>query len=109
MLNINAKEIWEEARQAGALTPEVEAELANARARGIENMLDNLDNRDYFQMEVSVDYMTDEQVGRLVNGLSGIRLAGLIGCLKPPQIERLLPHIKSEKQRQHIQGLLTEQ
>ena len=105
-MNISAKEIWEEARQAGALTPEVEAYLAKERAEGIANMLDNLNQRDFFQMSMSVDYMTDEQISRMVNKLSLIRLIGLINYLKPHQIERLLPHIKSEKQRQYIQGLL---
>ena len=109
MLNINAKEIWEEARQAGALTPEVESHLAKERAEGIEILLSNLENRDYIQMSLPFDAMTDEQVGRLADGLSGIRLAALVAYLKPYQIERLLPHIKSEKQRQLIQGLLAEE
>jgi hypothetical protein len=109
MLNINAKEIWDEVRREGGLTPEVEAQLARERAEGIEILLNNLDNRDYIQMTLPFDSMTDEQVSRLVNGLSGIRVAGLISYLTPTQIERLLPHIKSEKQRQLIQDLMSEQ
>jgi Mg/Co/Ni transporter MgtE len=54
------------------------------------------------------DDMSDEQVGHMVNTLSSLRLVGLIGSLKPEQIERALPLIKSEKQRQLIQELLTE-
>ncbi|MEI6043741.1 MAG: hypothetical protein WCS37_05040 [Chloroflexota bacterium] len=109
MLKINSKEIWEEARRAGALTPEVEAHLARERAAGIEILLSDLDNREYFQMTRAFDHMTDEQVNRLVDGLGGLRLAGLIGRLKPYQVERLLPHIKSEKHRLSIQNLMTEQ
>jgi hypothetical protein len=109
MLKINAKEIWEEARREGALTPEVEAHLAKERAEGIEILLNDLDNHAYIQMSLPFDHMTDEQVSRLVNGLSGIRIAGLISYLKPYQIERLLPFIKSETQRQSIQNLLAEQ
>jgi len=107
-MKINAKEIWEEARRAGALTPEVEAYLAKERAEGIANMLDNLDNRDFLQMSMSVDYMTDEQISRMVNKLSLIRLIGLINYLKPYQIERLLPHL-NEKDRQLIQNLMAKQ
>ncbi|MEI6045896.1 MAG: hypothetical protein WCS37_16225 [Chloroflexota bacterium] len=106
MLKINAKEIWEEARRAGALTPEVEAYLAKERAEGIEILLSDLDNHSFDQMYLPFDAMTDEHVDRLAKGLSLIRLIGLITYLKPYQIERLLPHLKSEKQRQYIQGLL---
>jgi hypothetical protein len=108
MLKINAKEIWEEARRAGALTPEVEAELAEARARGIEILLSDLDDHDFYQMCMPFDAMTEEQVDRLAKGLSLIRLAGLINYLKPYQIERLLLHLK-EDDRLLIQNLMDKQ
>jgi hypothetical protein len=108
MLKINAKEIWEEARRAGALTPEVEAELAKARARGIEILLSDLDHHDYTQMYLPFDAMTDEQVDRLAKGLSVMRVIALITYLKPHQIERLLPHIK-EDDRLLIQNLMEKQ
>jgi hypothetical protein len=108
MVKVNAEELWELARQEGALTPEVEAQLARERAEAVEIILSDLANKDYFQMEAFFDDMSDGQLSRMVNALSTIRLVGLISYLKPAQIERLLPLIQSEKQRDLVQNLLAE-
>ncbi len=108
-VKLDAKEIWEEVRKEGALTPEVEARLARERAKGVEILLSDLENKDYYQMKFSVDDMTDEQLSYMVNTLHPFRLVGLMDYLKPYQIERIMPLIKSEKKRQSIQNLLDEQ
>lgn len=109
MVRINTQELWEQARKEGALTPEVEARLAKERSEGIEILLSDLENRDYLQMKISIDDMTEDQLSRMVNSLPPIRLAGLISYLTPSQVKRALALIKSEKQRQLLQLLLEEQ
>lgn len=109
VVKLNAEELWELARQEGALTPEVEARLAKERLEAIQIILSDLENKDYFQMEAFYDDMKDEQVAQMINALNSMRLVGFISSLKPYQIERALPLIKSEKQRQLVQGLLSEQ
>jgi hypothetical protein len=106
MMKLNREELWEQARKEGALTPQVEARLAKERAEGIEILLSDLENRDYFQMKASVDPMTDEQLSRMVNSLSPIRLAGLISYLSPVQVQRAISLVKSEKQRRLLKLLL---
>jgi hypothetical protein len=106
MVKVNADELWELARQEGALTPEVEARLAQEREEAIQIILNDLDNKDYFQMAGFFDDMSDEQLSQMVNALSLLRLAGLVAYLKPEQIERVLPLIKSAKHRQLVQELL---
>jgi Mg/Co/Ni transporter MgtE len=109
MIKMTADELWELVRQEGALTPEVEAQLARERAEGVKIILSDLDNKDYIQMKLAFDDMNDEQVNQMVNALSLLRLAGLVAYLKPHQIERALPLIKSDKHRQLIQQLLGEE
>jgi hypothetical protein len=109
MIRMSAEELWEQLRQEGALTPEVEAQLARERAEAIQILLSDLDNKDYLQMSVLFDDMDEAQVSQMLNALSSLRLVGLISSLKPYQIERAVPLIKSIKQRQLIEQLLSEQ
>jgi hypothetical protein len=106
MIKMSADELWELVRQEGGLTPEVEAQLARERAEGVKIILSDLDNKDYIQMKLAFDDMSDEQVSQMVNALSSKRLMGLVGYLKPEQVERALPLVKSAKHRQLIQELL---
>ena len=104
MIKMSVDELWELVRQEGALTPEVEAELAQERAEAIQILLSDLDNKDYLQMSVLFDDMSDEQAGQMLNALSPLRQIGLISTLKPYQVERALPLIKAQEQRQLVQS-----
>jgi Mg/Co/Ni transporter MgtE len=109
MVRMSAAELWELVRQEGALTPEVEAQLARERAEAIQILLSDLDNKDYLQMSVLFDDMTDEQVRQMLNSLNPLRQIGLISSLNPRQVERALPLIEAEEQRQLVRSLLAKQ
>jgi len=108
MIRMKADELWELMRQEGVLTPEVEAEMAQARAEGVQILLDDLDNKDPYQLALAFNDMTDAQVSQMTAALGSLSLAALVNYLKAPQRARLLSLLKSDKQRDLLQSLLAE-
>jgi hypothetical protein len=104
-LKRTAAEIWEEMRRVGALTPEVEAELAEQRARGVRGLLLDLDNRADFQIRMAIPDMSDEQLIGLTRDLSLDRLAAIAAKSKPEQLKRLADAAQEPKKRQLLQTL----
>jgi hypothetical protein len=104
-----ADEIWEEVRRMGALTPEVEADLARQWQRAVEIVLADLEHKGYDQIESVVPHMNKEQLARLVEGLPRSRIAVLPLFLKQEDLKRLEEATQDPKKRQLLEILLEEQ
>src|SRR5947209_7425255 len=103
MVKLKAAELWEEVRREGALTPQVEAQLAKERAEAVQIILSDLENRVPFQLKSIFDDMNDEQLSQMLNQLNTSQLAGLAGYLKPVQLTRAQRLIKSDSHRRLLQ------
>jgi hypothetical protein len=108
VLKRTAAEIWEEMRRIGALTPEVEAQLERERDEAIQELLLDLDNREDFQIDSAIKYLTDEQLTGLINDLSFNRLTRIAAFLERRYLERMVTLAQEPKKKQLLQMLLEE-
>jgi hypothetical protein len=109
MAKRTADEIWEEVRQMGALTPEVEADLARQRQRGIEIILADLEHKSHYQIKFVVKHMNKEQAARLVEGLPIARIAVLPMFLEHKDLKKLKEAAQNPKKKQILEWLLEDQ
>jgi hypothetical protein len=70
--------------------------------------LRDLDNREDFQIDSAIKYLTDEQLTGLINDLSFNRLTRIAAFLERRYLERMVTLAQEPKKKQLLQMLLEE-